>query len=183
MNLYVVRHGEVPSNKEKIISGWNNETLTEKGIRQAKEIKEQLENIKFDYVYSSPVTRAKQTAEIIMPDMNIIYDPRLAERNPGKMIGKSRDEIDKNEWNSLTTLTTKDEVETLLSGLNRTRCFFKDLEAYNDRTLLIITHNFNSKCIWMIANGIQDEDEINSFFHKNDEIKHYTLKQIPKINY
>lgn len=52
MNLYVVRHGQVPSNVEGIVSGWNNEQLTDKGVLQANEIRNKLQNIQFDVVYS-----------------------------------------------------------------------------------------------------------------------------------
>ena len=46
MDLYVVRHGQVPSNVEGIISGWNNEQLTPKGIEQATQIRNQLQYTK-----------------------------------------------------------------------------------------------------------------------------------------
>lgn len=46
MKLYVVRHGEVPSNVDKLISGCNDEELTENGINQALKIREQLKDIK-----------------------------------------------------------------------------------------------------------------------------------------
>lgn len=51
----VIRHGQVPSNVEGIISGWNNEELTEKGVSQANQLRNQLQNTKFDAVYSSPL--------------------------------------------------------------------------------------------------------------------------------
>ena len=42
MELYLVRHGEVPSNVEKTVSGFNDEKLTWKGIQQALQVKEKL---------------------------------------------------------------------------------------------------------------------------------------------
>lgn len=87
MNLYVVRHGQVPSNVEGIVSGWNDEQLTDKGVLQANEIRNKLQNIQFDVVYSSPINRAKQTAIIVAPQNEILYDSRLAEREPGTMLG------------------------------------------------------------------------------------------------
>ena len=38
MNLYVVRHGQVPSNIETVVSGWNDEKLTKKGIELYKQL-------------------------------------------------------------------------------------------------------------------------------------------------
>ncbi len=174
MKLYVVRHGEVPSNVENIISGCNDEELTERGIVQATEIKNKLANIKFDVIYSSPVKRARQTAEIIVPTADIIIDSRIAERDPGKLLGKSRNIIDKNTWNSLTLDQTLEGAETLKTGLKRVQSFLDDLHKNNkDKTILIITHNFISKCLWIIENNIKNEEQIKSFFHANDEVKYY----------
>ena len=99
MNLYVVRHKQVPSNVEGCISGWNDETLTPKGIEQASQIKNQLQYIKLDKIYSSHVYRAIETANIIAPQgIEIIPDSRLAEeKEPGNMLGKPRTLINKNE--------------------------------------------------------------------------------------
>ena len=177
MKLYVVRHGQVPSNVDKLISGCNNEELTENGINQALKIREQLKDIKFDAVFCSPVLRAKQTANIIVPNGDIIFDERLQERNPGNMLGHKRNEIDKSEWNSLDKEVTIYNSESLLAGINRTRKFIKDIEKqYADKTILIITHMFICKSIWMIENGIIDTNRANEFFQNNDEIKIYNHK-------
>ncbi len=95
--IYVVRHGQVPSNVLGIISGCNDESLTEKGIEQAILVRDELKGINFDAVYSSPVIRAVQTAEIIVPDKKIICDERLAERDPGSLLGVPRKMINKDE--------------------------------------------------------------------------------------
>ncbi len=178
MNLYVVRHGQVPSNVEGIVSGWNDEELTDKGILQANEIRNKLQNIQFDVVYSSPINRAKQTAMIVAPQNEILYDSRLAEREPGTMLGQSRKNIDKSSWNSLEIERTPEGAETLASGLKRVRNFLDEINQKDkNKNVLIITHNFISKCIWILENGIKDTEQINSFFHNNDEIKHYNQRE------
>lgn len=174
MNLYVVRHGEVPSNVEKIISGCNDEELTENGINQALKVKEILKDIKFDAVFCSPVLRAKQTASIIVQNTNIIYDERLQERNPGSMLGHKRNEVDKAEWNSLDKETTIYNSETLLAGMNRAKSFISDIEKeYKDKTVLVVTHMFICKSIWMLENNISDINKASEFFQNNDEVKVY----------
>lgn len=174
MNLYVVRHGQVPSNINGIISGWNDEELTEKGIEQALKMRNELQSVKFDLVYSSPIYRAKQTAEIVSPQNEIILDTRIAEREPGKMLGKSRKEIDKNTWNSLDMERTPEGAETLAAGLKRVKSFLNEIFSKSeDKTVLVVTHSFVSKCIWILENNIQSQEQINSFFHDNGEIKHY----------
>lgn len=174
MNLYVVRHGQVPSNVENTISGWIDEALTEKGIEQANQIRNRLQGVDFDVVYASPIYRAKQTVEIIVPQAEVVFDPRLAERDPGSMLGKSRKAIDKSQWNSLEFDRTPDGVETLGAGMKRVKDFLDEIHSqYEDKTVLVVTHNFISKCIWIIENNIQSMELINNFFHENEEIKHY----------
>lgn len=177
MIMYVIRHGEVPSNVEGVISGRNDEKLTDKGIEQAKEMKEKLKNINFDRVYSSPVDRAVQTATIVSSKENIICDERLTERDPGTMLGKSRKLINNDIWNSLDLDETEEGGETLKAELKRVKEFIleKQIEDYN-KTILIVTHNSISKCIWVLMNDITDKEEINNFFHNNGEIKKYVEK-------
>lgn len=138
MNLYVIRHGQVPSNIQGIISGWNDEELTDKGILQAKQIKEKLKDIQFDVVYSSPIKRAKQTAMIVAPQNEIIYDKRIAEREPGKMLGKSRKNINKDTWNSLDIERTEQGAETLAAGLKRVRDFLEEINQKNENKNVLL---------------------------------------------
>lgn len=178
MHLFVIRHGQVPSNVKGIISGWNEEELTKIGIAQANQIRNKLQDIQFDVVYSSPIKRAKQTAKIVAPQNKILYDARLAEREPGTLLGQSRKNIDRNSWNSLDTDRTPEGAETLASGLKRVKNMLNEInEKYKDKTVLIVTHNFISKCIWILQNNIQNPELINSFFHDNGEIKYYGQRE------
>lgn len=46
MELYVIRHGRVPSNDEGIISGPNStEELTEAGVKQAESVRDKLKEL------------------------------------------------------------------------------------------------------------------------------------------
>lgn len=63
--------------------------LNETGIKQAKETKQELENVKYDVLICSPMHRAIQTAEIINKDKNVqmITDERIRERKLGELEG------------------------------------------------------------------------------------------------
>ncbi len=174
MNLYVVRHGEVPSNLSDIICKRTDEKLTPKGIEQAQKIGKELAETKFDVVFSSPVERATETTEYVAPNANIIYDSRLTERGLGSLVGKKWNEINKNIWNSTETETTPEGAETLLSGLNRTKDFLDDIqEKYKGKNVLVVTHNFVSKCIWALEENITDKNQLMNYVHPNGEIKKY----------
>ena len=77
--IYLVRHGQTDWNLEGRYQGRIDIKLNSKGIEQAKEIKEKLKEIKFDKVFSSPLKRALETAQIIT-DNDIEIDERLIER-------------------------------------------------------------------------------------------------------
>ena len=83
MELYIVRHGKTIWNKERRLQGSIDIELAEEGIEAAELLHDQLisSNITFDRIYSSPLKRAKKTAEIIrgLNDTDIIIDQRLGE--------------------------------------------------------------------------------------------------------
>ena len=177
MEIYVVRHGRVPSNDKNIVSGRSDEELTEVGIKQAESVSDKLKDIDFNAIYSSNVRRAVQTANIInIHGLDINFDERLAEREPGAMLGKNRKEIDRTLWNSLTLDRTPEGAETLKSGLDRTKSILDEIYNKNpDQKVLIVTHNFICKCIWKLLNNTADLNEVASFFQDNDEIKRYVI--------
>ena len=105
MEVYIVRHGQVPHN---VLKQYNvkDEDLTNIGIEQALELKEKIRDIDFDIIYSSPLIRAKHTAEIITDNnKSIIFDDRLKERNCGSLSGQSLKVTNRSEyWNYYTNI-------------------------------------------------------------------------------
>ena len=72
-DIYLVRHGESEWNREGRIQGQFNSPLTEFGVAQAKAISSFLsDHLSYDQIqiYSSPLGRAQQTAEIIAMGIN-----------------------------------------------------------------------------------------------------------------
>lgn len=74
--IYVIRHGQTDLNKEGRLQGRKGLPLNEHGIHQAEITKEEISNVKFNYVFSSPQIRAIQTAEIVS-GMKATIDARL----------------------------------------------------------------------------------------------------------
>ena len=66
MKLYIIRHGETSWNKQKKLQGQRDIMLNDAGIRLAELTGEGMKDIDFDLVISSPLIRAKQTAELVM---------------------------------------------------------------------------------------------------------------------
>jgi alpha-ribazole phosphatase/probable phosphoglycerate mutase len=63
--LFIVRHGETEANKKDIDAGPLDYHLTKKGVKEASFIAKTISKVKIDAVYSSPVYRAVETAEIL----------------------------------------------------------------------------------------------------------------------
>ena len=88
-----LRHGESTGNAEKRHQGQADFPLTDLGIQQIKQLAAYLKNsdLKFDQIISSPLTRAKQSAEIIATTLksDVEFDPIWMERDNGKLAGLS----------------------------------------------------------------------------------------------
>ena len=96
-HFYLFRHGQTNENKSGATYGNAPEAyLTDDGIAQAEKLGEYLSNKDIEVVYSSPLKRAIQTAEIAVnnPDIEIITDDRLIEATFGFWYGDG-DEIQK----------------------------------------------------------------------------------------
>ncbi len=79
--LYIMRHGKTDWNDMKKLQGRTDVPLNEEGRRMAEEAREEYKEVHFDICFSSPLIRAKETAEILLEgrDVPIITDDRLKE--------------------------------------------------------------------------------------------------------
>ena len=79
MKLYITRHGETMRNAEQRILGRTDDPLSEKGKQQAAELAEKMKDIDIDLIFTSPLSRAKETAQTIadVKGMSLIVDDRL----------------------------------------------------------------------------------------------------------
>lgn len=91
MKIYMVRHGETPWNKKKLIQGQLDIPLNEYGREVARKTAEGLREIPFDKVFSSPLSRAAETARILVARRNLRVDTddRLKEIAFGSAEGAS----------------------------------------------------------------------------------------------
>ncbi len=85
MDLYLIRHGQSIGNISGNVYGKTDYPLTEKGIRQAELACKYFEELEVDYVYSSPLVRARVIGEAIAEDhkLEVFIDDRLTEMDFG----------------------------------------------------------------------------------------------------
>jgi len=81
-------HGTTTDNERGIASGWNDPALSEKGIQQSIALKDQIGDKKFDAIFCSDLSRAKESVRLAFEGMTpIIPDARLRECNYGDLNG------------------------------------------------------------------------------------------------
>jgi len=92
-----LRHGESVGNAQSRWQGQSDYPLTNKGRAQAQALAERwkVEGVKFDLAISSPLTRAKETAEIITSALHVTLelDSIWLERDIGEMEGLTAEEV------------------------------------------------------------------------------------------
>lgn len=98
--ITLLRHGESVGNAESRWQGQAEFPLTERGRAQARALAERWkkEKMHFDFVISSPLSRAKETAEIIASalNLNIEFEELWLERHNGQFSGLTAQEVQDN---------------------------------------------------------------------------------------
>lgn len=92
----MIRHGETDWNALGKLQGKTDIPLNSTGVRQAEECRDFLKNDQWDLIVTSPLQRAKRTAEIINEGLHIplIEMEEFAERSFGDAEGMTREEIE-----------------------------------------------------------------------------------------
>jgi broad specificity phosphatase PhoE len=95
-SITVIRHGETDWNVEGRYQGQADPPLNERGFDQAHELADMLMDNSLDMIYSSPLQRALQTAQIIADHLHLPLhtDARLLEINQGDWQTRLRSEIE-----------------------------------------------------------------------------------------
>lgn len=152
MKIYFVRHGETDWNKERKIQGQVDIPLNEFGRHLARETANGLRDVPFDVCFTSPLGRARETAQIILQgrDVPILEDKRILEMNFGVLEGKC---CSKEGWDVPDSFQMffDDPVhyqapeggEDFQAVRKRTGDFLNWLfaqEQYRDSTVLVTTH-------------------------------------------
>ena len=93
MFLFMIRHGETEGNVKKIYYSQEDLPLTEKGRQQALALRPFLSKFTFDRVYASDLSRALETAQLMLPGCEPIQTPLLREYKMGWIDGMTHAEV------------------------------------------------------------------------------------------
>ncbi|MCZ6547548.1 MAG: histidine phosphatase family protein [Deltaproteobacteria bacterium] len=97
--IFLLRHGETAWNKQRRVMGRLEIPLNRKGISQANRIARLLPNLEIHAIYSSPLKRALDTAQILLEQNKIPMkiDPELTEVDFGRWEGYLFDDLVEDE--------------------------------------------------------------------------------------
>ena len=148
--IIFLRHGQAKNNTERILAGrTEGVSLTDTGIKQAEHTAELLEHMNISAIYSSPIERAKHTAEIVGKhnSLDVTVDDRLNELDMGKFTGMPYDEIFNSHGNVFMKFyngeleIAHNGVETFFDVKKRILAIVNHvIEKYPDKNILLVTH-------------------------------------------
>ena len=179
--LYFVRHGETEANRTKVSNGRTDYPLNETGILQAQAVALQLKDISFSAMYTSSLSRAKKTCELINQYHNnqIVTEPRLVERDYGCFENTVSDEQTRcNIWNTHLNLEVKNG-ERVKDLMQRVCAFLTELEAKHNPTenILLVAHGGVGRCVECYFNGIPSDGKLLHLRPNNATAKVYDFNK------
>ena len=161
--LILVRHGYSVSNDLKYFTGNMDIALTELGRRQAEKCAEFLKDFPIDFIYSSDLSRAMDTAKPISDLLRLPIHPdaSLREINAGAWEGIPFSELEKRFpdsyriWKEDIGHAVCDEGESIQAFSERIKKGFTDIALrHMGKTVLITTHATPIRVLCTLASGL-----------------------------
>lgn len=176
-NLILVRHGQSEWNSKNLFTGWKDPGLTELGVKEAKDAGKLIANkgILFDLMYTSMLTRAQKTGDLILqemrhPEITIIKNEALNERNYGSLAGLNKDDARKkwgddqvHIWRRSFDIPPPDG-ESLKDTAERVLPYFKSEimpKVIEGSSILIAAHGNSLRSLIMELDSISSEEIVN----------------------
>jgi len=148
--MIFLRHGQAQNNTARVLAGRApGVSLTEKGVNQAHDIGRYIKSLSISHIYTSPIERAKKTAEIVGSHLDLVptEDERLYELEMGKFSGMAYDDLFATHGNVFLKFYQGDPtieengVETFAQVRKRVLSMVDHARKnHQDRNVLFVTH-------------------------------------------
>ena len=183
-SIYLVRHGQTAWNKEEIFRGRTDVPLDETGLKQAELAGQYFKGIEIHAIYSSPLSRAWQTAQKIAQIQTVKVEPLegILDMSFGDWEGHAHQEIRKmdnetyRQWVESPHLVKLPGGESLDDVRGRAMAALEEvLRKHSEKTIVLVSHRVVCKVMictilgldnshfWQIA---QDTTAINLIQYK-----------------
>ena len=173
-NLILVRHGQSEWNAKNLFTGWKDPGLTDQGVSEAKNAGKLIleQKIEFDVMYTSMLSRAQKTGDIILKILNhkeipIIKNEALNERHYGSLAGLNKDDARRkwgdeqvHIWRRSFDIPPPDG-ESLKDTADRVLPYFETEimpKVISGSSILIAAHGNSLRALIMKLDSISSED-------------------------
>lgn len=187
--LIIVRHAETDWNFKRMVQGWMDVPLNEKGRFQARMVSNRLKLIKIDYIFSSDQKRAIETAKIIAKPhgVKVVIRKELRERGMGKFEGRKGEELKKiipdieKRMREERIDWKKYKAEENAALKKRIAVFFNFLKRFEDKNVVVVTHGQVKRGMFRILGCEEEVKEGVNFVNtsvtvfKKDKDRRYRL--------
>jgi 2,3-bisphosphoglycerate-dependent phosphoglycerate mutase len=168
--LVLVRHGQSEWNLKNLFTGWKDPDLTEKGVAEAKAAGQRLKakGLKFDLCFTSVLTRAQHTLQLILSELGQTglpetRDQALNERDYGELTGLNKDDARK-KWGEEQVLIWRRSFdvpppggESLKDTLARSLPYYVhhiQPHVLEGKTVLVAAHGNSLRSLIMAIEGM-----------------------------
>jgi broad specificity phosphatase PhoE len=147
--IYLIRHGETDWNRDRRIQGQSDTPLNDIGREQARLLGQRLADVPFDLAYASDLSRAIETAKLIVEPrlLDVSTDIGLRERAFGEWEGGTAEDVSREyperwaAWHSGARDVPPPGGETQVElELRVTRALDNIIAANHGGTLLVVSH-------------------------------------------
>lgn len=182
LHIYLARHGQDEDNAAGILNGRRNRPLTAIGMQQAQTVAAKITEagLHFDTIYTSPLLRTTQTAEIIAHAIGgpaPIELPGLIERDFGCMSGKLQSSITETcapdilITDTIVYFLNPEGAETFPDLLARAGQLLQEVQTrHTEGSVLLVTHGDFGKMIYAQYYHLPWQDILTQFHFGNSEL-------------
>jgi probable phosphoglycerate mutase len=162
-SLIVIRHAETEWNRERRMQGTTDTRLSDLGCAQAQALGRRLAGRKFAALYSSNLSRARQTAEAIavLTGRDVVTDPRLQERRFGIFEGLLADEIRARYPEEHARFASRDPDYEVPGGESASAfaarclgCLSEIAGRHSGEEVVVVTHGLVLDSLYRAAHGL-----------------------------
>lgn len=177
MILYVVRHGKTQWNLEHRCQGVSDIPLTDEGRQEASKLYPLVKQLNVDVVFSSPLSRAYETAKLIVNnEIPINIDDRLTERDWGMNEGMKIDEVDQYDCWDVILNTNVQSIERVQDFMKRISEFIEDVKSkYPDSKVLVVAHSAVLRVIHYLLGTIPEDGDLTRINIPNLRVIEYEV--------
>ena len=184
-SIYLVRHGQTAWNKEEIFRGRTDVPLDETGLKQAELAGEYFKGMEIDAIYSSPLSRALQTAQKIAQFHNLKVQPLdgIIDMSFGNWEGRAHQEIREKDSKTYRQWVEEPHLVRLPGGESLDDVRVRAIAAleevirnHPEKTLVLVSHRVICKVLICAILGLdnshfwqitQDTTAINLIQYRN----------------